>query len=90
MAKDPFIRQADINALFELVLNGTCPMLSHEDQLVLGISLIYSRKPKYAERLHSLYSRILIHKTIKSVQRIALCIEIGEILEIQSNSTIEF
>jgi exopolyphosphatase / guanosine-5'-triphosphate,3'-diphosphate pyrophosphatase len=56
-------------------------MLSHEDQLILALSLIYRRKPKTAERLYSAYSDVLVHYDEKHVQRIAVCIDLSEIFE---------
>lgn len=81
MLKDPFFAQADVNVLFELTMNETCPTLSHEDQLLLALSLMHRRKPKNAEQLYSLYSNVFIHSTMKSVRRVALCLDIDEILE---------
>jgi exopolyphosphatase / guanosine-5'-triphosphate,3'-diphosphate pyrophosphatase len=56
-------------------------MLSHEDQLILALSLVYRRKPKNAEKLYSTYSGLFVSHTKKSMQRIALCVDLSEIFE---------
>lgn len=72
---------AHTNVLFELIMNETYPMLSQEGQLMLALSLISRRKPKSAEKLYSTYSTLLIHYTKKSMQRVALCLDLSEIFE---------
>jgi exopolyphosphatase/guanosine-5'-triphosphate,3'-diphosphate pyrophosphatase len=81
MLTDPFVARSHIDVLFELIMSEICPMLSHEDQLILALSLIYRRKPKAAARLSSAYSNVLVHYNERNVQRIALCIDLSEIFE---------
>jgi exopolyphosphatase / guanosine-5'-triphosphate,3'-diphosphate pyrophosphatase len=81
MLTDPFVVRSHIDVLFELIMSEICPMLSHEDQLILALSLIYRRKPKAAARLYSAYSDVLVHYNVKRVQRVALCIDLSEIFE---------
>jgi exopolyphosphatase / guanosine-5'-triphosphate,3'-diphosphate pyrophosphatase len=81
MLTNPFVARAHIDVLFELIMSEICPMLSHEDQLILALSLIYRRKPKAAARLYSAYSDVLVHYNEKHVQRVALCIDLSEIFE---------
>jgi exopolyphosphatase / guanosine-5'-triphosphate,3'-diphosphate pyrophosphatase len=81
MLTDPFVAHSHLDVLFELIMSEICPMLSHEDQLILALSLIYRRKPKTAERLYSAYSDVLVHYDEKHVQRIAICIDLSEIFE---------
>jgi exopolyphosphatase / guanosine-5'-triphosphate,3'-diphosphate pyrophosphatase len=81
MLTNPFVARSHIDVLFELIMSEICPMLSHEDQLILALSLIYRRKPKAAARLYSAYSDVLVHYNEKHVQRVALCIDLGEIFE---------
>ncbi|HEX5978379.1 MAG TPA: Ppx/GppA family phosphatase [Nitrososphaeraceae archaeon] len=81
MLTNPFVARSHINVLFELIMSEICPMLSHEDQLILALSLIYRRKPKAAARLYSAYSDVLVHYNEKHVQRVALCIDLSEIFE---------
>jgi exopolyphosphatase / guanosine-5'-triphosphate,3'-diphosphate pyrophosphatase len=81
MLTNPFVARSHIDVLFELIMSEICPMLSHEDQLILALSLIYRRKPKAAARLYSAYSDVLVHYNEKHVQRVALCIDLSEIFE---------
>jgi exopolyphosphatase/guanosine-5'-triphosphate,3'-diphosphate pyrophosphatase len=81
MLTDPFVARSHIDVLFELIMSEICPVLSHEDQLILALSLIYRRKPKSAARLYSIYTDALVHYTEKAVQRVALCIDLSEIFE---------
>jgi exopolyphosphatase / guanosine-5'-triphosphate,3'-diphosphate pyrophosphatase len=81
MLTDPFVSHSHIDVLFGLIMSEICPMLSHEDQLILALSLIYRRKPKAAARLYSAYSDVLVHYNEKHIQRVALCIDLSEIFE---------
>jgi exopolyphosphatase/guanosine-5'-triphosphate,3'-diphosphate pyrophosphatase len=81
MLTDPFVARSHIDVLFELIMSEICPMLSHEDQIILALSLIYRRKPKAAARLYSAYSDVLVHYNERHVQRVALCIDLSEIFE---------
>lgn len=81
MLIDHFVARAHIDVLFEVIMSETCPMLSHEDQLILALSLVYRRKPKSAGKLYSIYSNLLVQNTQKSIQRLALCIDLSEIFE---------
>jgi exopolyphosphatase/guanosine-5'-triphosphate,3'-diphosphate pyrophosphatase len=78
---DPFVIHIHKDVLFELVMSEICPMLTHEDQLILALSLVYRRKPKNAENLYSTYNSLFVCHSRKSVQKIALCIDLSEILE---------
>jgi exopolyphosphatase/guanosine-5'-triphosphate,3'-diphosphate pyrophosphatase len=81
MLKESYFAHAHTNVLFELIMNGTYPMLSQEGQLMLALSLISRRNPKSAEKLYSTYSTLLVHYTKKSMQRVALCTDLSEIFE---------
>jgi exopolyphosphatase/guanosine-5'-triphosphate,3'-diphosphate pyrophosphatase len=81
MLTDTFVTHAPINVLFELIMSEICPLLSHEDQLILALSLVYRRKPKNAEMLYSIYSGLLVRYTKKSIQKVALCIDLSEIFD---------
>lgn len=81
MLSNPFVTHTNLDVLFELIMSEICPMLSHEDQLVLALSLVYRRKPKIAERLYSSYNGLLVRHTKKSVQKVALCVDLSEIFE---------
>ena len=81
MLTESYFAHAHTNVLFEMIMNETYPMLSQEGQLMLALSLISKRKPKSAEKLYSTYSTLLIHYTKKSMQRVALCLDLSEIFE---------
>ena len=81
MLSNPFVTHTNLDVLFELIMSEICPMLSHEDQLVLALSLVYRRKPKIAERLYSSYNGLLVRHTKKSMQKVALCVDLSEIFE---------
>ena len=49
--------------------------------LFSALSLVYRRKPKSAAKLYSIYSDLFVHYTQKSLQRLALCIDLSEIFE---------
>ena len=81
MLSDSFVSHANIDVLFELIMSEICPTLSHEDQLILALSLVYRRKPKNAEKLFSTYSSLFIRHTKKSMQRVAIFVDLSEIFE---------
>jgi exopolyphosphatase / guanosine-5'-triphosphate,3'-diphosphate pyrophosphatase len=71
--------QPDI--IFNLIMNDVFPRLSHEDKLILALSIIFRRKPKAAEKMCGRYSIMLQGWKRKSIQKIAACIDLTEILE---------
>jgi exopolyphosphatase/guanosine-5'-triphosphate,3'-diphosphate pyrophosphatase len=71
--------QAD--AIFYLIMTEVFPRLTHEDQLILALSLVFRQKPKAAETLYRMYKEILKFHNEKSIQKIAVCIDLTEIFE---------
>lgn len=71
--------QADV--IFNLIMTELFPRLTHEDQLILALSLVFSQKPKAAEKLYTMYKGILSYHNEKSIQKIAVCIDMTEIFE---------
>lgn len=71
--------QAD--AIFYLIMTEVFPRLTHEDQLILALSLVFRQKPKAAEKLYRMYKGILKFHNEKSIQKIAVCIDLTEIFE---------
>jgi exopolyphosphatase/guanosine-5'-triphosphate,3'-diphosphate pyrophosphatase len=71
--------QADV--IFNLIMTEMFPRLTHEDQLILALSLVFRQKPKAAEKLYTMYKRILRYHNEKSIQKIAVCIDLTEIFE---------
>jgi exopolyphosphatase/pppGpp-phosphohydrolase len=55
--------------------------LSHREQLVLALSIIYAKKSKAAAWLFTRYRSIMQPQNKKSVQKIAALLSISEILE---------
>jgi exopolyphosphatase / guanosine-5'-triphosphate,3'-diphosphate pyrophosphatase len=71
--------QADV--ILSLVMNDFFPRLSQEAQLILALSLIFRKKPKAAEKLSGLYDTLLHRQDRKSIQKIAVCVDLTEIFE---------
>jgi exopolyphosphatase/guanosine-5'-triphosphate,3'-diphosphate pyrophosphatase len=71
--------QADV--IFSLVMNDFFPRLSQEAQLILALSIIFRKKPKAAEKLSGLYDTLLHRQDRKSIQKIAVCVDLTEIFE---------
>jgi exopolyphosphatase/pppGpp-phosphohydrolase len=71
--------QPDI--IFNLIMNDVFTILSHEDKLILALSIIFRRKPKAAEKMCGRYSIMLQSWKRKSIQKIAAIIDLTEILE---------
>jgi exopolyphosphatase / guanosine-5'-triphosphate,3'-diphosphate pyrophosphatase len=71
--------QPDIT--FNLIIHDVFPGLSHEEQVILALSIIFRRKPKVAEKMSVLYGTILKRQNKKSIQKIAVCIDFTDIFE---------
>jgi exopolyphosphatase / guanosine-5'-triphosphate,3'-diphosphate pyrophosphatase len=70
-----------VDAIFYLIMTEVFPRLTHEDQLILALSLVFRQKPKAAEKLYRMYKGILKFHNEKSIQKIAVCIDLTEIFE---------
>jgi exopolyphosphatase/guanosine-5'-triphosphate,3'-diphosphate pyrophosphatase len=71
----------NLNNLFYVILDEDIPGLSHEDQLVLALSIIHVKKSKSAAWLFTKYRSIMQPQDKKSIQKIAALLSISEILE---------
>lgn len=71
----------NLNNLFYVILDEDIPGLSHEDQLVLALSIIHLKKSKTAAWLFTKYRSIMQPQDKKSIQKIAALLSISEILE---------
>jgi exopolyphosphatase/guanosine-5'-triphosphate,3'-diphosphate pyrophosphatase len=71
----------NLNNLFYLILDEDKAGLSHREQLVLALSIIYTKKSKAAAWLFARYRSIMQPQNKKSVQKIAALLSISEILE---------
>jgi exopolyphosphatase/guanosine-5'-triphosphate,3'-diphosphate pyrophosphatase len=67
--------------LFYVILDEDKPGLSHREQLVLALSIIYAKKSKTAACLFTRYLSIMQPEDKKSIQKIAAVLSISEILE---------
>jgi exopolyphosphatase/guanosine-5'-triphosphate,3'-diphosphate pyrophosphatase len=71
----------NLNNLFYVILDEDIAGLSHREQLVLALSIIYTKKSKAAAWLFARYRSIMQPQNKKSVQKIAALLSISEILE---------
>jgi exopolyphosphatase/pppGpp-phosphohydrolase len=71
----------NLNNLFYVILDEDIAGLSHREQLVLALSIIYTKKSKAAAWLFARYRSITQPQNKKSVQKIAALLSISEILE---------
>jgi exopolyphosphatase/pppGpp-phosphohydrolase len=72
---------ANLNNLFYIMIDEDSRFLTHREQLILALSIIYTRKGKTADWLFSRYRSILEPQNRKSVERIAACLVLSTILE---------
>ena len=49
--------------------------------MILALSIIFRKKPKAAEKLSGLYDTLLHRQDRKSIQKIAVCVDLTEIFE---------
>jgi exopolyphosphatase / guanosine-5'-triphosphate,3'-diphosphate pyrophosphatase len=71
----------NLNNLFYVILDEDIPGLSHEEQLVLALSIIQVKKVKTAAWLFTKYRSIMQPQDKKSIQKIGALLSISEILE---------
>jgi exopolyphosphatase/guanosine-5'-triphosphate,3'-diphosphate pyrophosphatase len=78
----------NLHNMFYMIIDEDSSHLSHSEQLVLALSMIYTRKTKTANSLFSRYRSILQPQNRKSIEKIAACISLSEILG-RNNSKIK-
>ena len=66
--------------MFYMIIDEDNAHLNHNEQLVLALSIIYTRKAKTANSLFARYESMLQPKNRKSIEKIAACIGLLEIL----------
>jgi exopolyphosphatase / guanosine-5'-triphosphate,3'-diphosphate pyrophosphatase len=71
----------NLNTLFYLILDEDKAGLSHGEQLVLALSIIYMKKSKAATWFFRRYRSIMRPQNKKSIQKIAALLSLAEILE---------
>jgi hypothetical protein len=66
--------------MFYMIIDEDSSHLSHSEQLVLALSIVYTRKAKTANSLFTKYRSILQPQNRTSIEKIAACISLSEIL----------
>jgi hypothetical protein len=67
-------------SLFYRILDEDYPHLTHKEQLILALSIVYSKKIRSAEELFYKYSHLLKPQNLKSVQKIAILLNLTRII----------
>jgi exopolyphosphatase / guanosine-5'-triphosphate,3'-diphosphate pyrophosphatase len=85
--KLPFTNKA--NNQFYLTLDEEYPNLTHREQLVLALSITYSKKVKVAESLIDTYGAFLKPQNLKSIYKIGILLKLGYmIVKTRSNTVV--
>jgi exopolyphosphatase/guanosine-5'-triphosphate,3'-diphosphate pyrophosphatase len=71
----------NLHNLFYMIIDEDNPHLSHREQLILAISIVRTKKAKTANSLFARYSSIMQPQNKKSIEKIAACLSLSEILE---------
>jgi exopolyphosphatase/guanosine-5'-triphosphate,3'-diphosphate pyrophosphatase len=69
-----------VSSQFYLILDEVYPHLSHREQLVLALSIAYSKKARVAESLFYKHSSILKTQNLKSIQKIGTLLKLGSLI----------
>ena len=67
-------------SLFYRILDEDYPHLTHREQVILALSVLYSKKIRTAEELFYKYSHLLKPQNLKSVQKIAILLNLATII----------
>ena len=79
----------NLHNLFYMIIDEDNPHLSHREQMILAISIIRTKKAKIANWLFSRYRSIMQPQNRKSIEKIAACLSLSEILE-RTKSKVRF
>lgn len=71
----------NLHNLFYMIIDEDNPHLSHREQMILAISIVRTRKAKTANWLFARYRSIMQPQNRKSIEKIAACLSLSEILE---------
>jgi exopolyphosphatase/guanosine-5'-triphosphate,3'-diphosphate pyrophosphatase len=71
----------NLHNLFYMIIDEDNPHLSHREQLILALSIIRTKKAKTANWLFARYSSIMQPQNRKSIEKIAACLFLSEIVE---------
>ena len=77
----------NLESLFSLVLDNDFPNLTHREQIVLAISIIYSKKVKTSEFLFHRFSSFLKSENQKSISKIGILLKLSNLI-MKSDSNI--
>jgi exopolyphosphatase / guanosine-5'-triphosphate,3'-diphosphate pyrophosphatase len=72
---------ADLENVFHTIMDKDFRDLSHREQLLLALSIIYTRKPNIAKRFFTRYRQILKSRDKKYIKKIAACIGLSTLPE---------
>jgi exopolyphosphatase/guanosine-5'-triphosphate,3'-diphosphate pyrophosphatase len=78
-ARSPDCLEADPDAVFGILMSEDLPM-SHEDQLLVAVSIVRARRPRTANWLIRRYGSVLAHDT-KQVKKLGACLRLMEVLD---------
>ena len=67
-------------SLFYQVLDEDYPHLTYREQMILALSIIYSKKMRIGEELFYKYSDLLKPQNLKSIQKIAILLNLASIV----------
>jgi exopolyphosphatase/guanosine-5'-triphosphate,3'-diphosphate pyrophosphatase len=67
-------------SLFYQVLDEDYPRLTYREQMILALSIIYSKKMRIGEELFYKYSNLLKPQNLKSIQKIAVLLNLARII----------
>jgi len=66
--------------LFYRLLDEDYPRLTYREQVILALSIVYSKKIRTAEELFYKYSDLLKPQNVKSIQKIAILLNLASII----------
>ena len=78
--RDPDCVQAKPDALFGILMSEDLAM-SHEDQVLMSISLVRARRSRTANWFLRKYGSLLSHGDVKTVRKMGACLRLMEILD---------
>jgi hypothetical protein len=71
----------NLHNLFYMIIDEDNPHLSHREQLILALSIIRTKKAKTANWLFARYNSIMQPQNRRSIEKIAACLSLSEIVE---------
>jgi exopolyphosphatase/guanosine-5'-triphosphate,3'-diphosphate pyrophosphatase len=71
----------NLHSMFYMIIDEDNAHLSHREQMILAISIVRTKKAKTTNWLFARYRSIMQPQNRKSVEKIAACLSLSEILE---------